>query len=166
MDSKKLGAVDRRKALECMVWGGTGLVWTLSGGVPAAKIIGEALAASTGFSFVQISDSHIGFDKPANPNALGTLEEAIAKLGALRTKPAFMIHTGDITHLSKPQQFDDAEQRIARAKLDVHYVPGVSSTKAPARPISTAMASSRKAKAGIPSITAVCISSASSTSST
>jgi 3',5'-cyclic-AMP phosphodiesterase len=124
MDSKKLGAVDRRKALECMVWGGTGLVWTLSGGIPAAKIIGEAQAASTGFSFVQISDSHIGFDKPANPNALGTLEEAIAKVGALRTKPAFMIHTGDITHLSKPQQFDDAEQRIARAKLDVHYVPG------------------------------------------
>jgi hypothetical protein len=124
MDSKKLGGVDRRKALECMMWGGTGLVWTLSGGTPAAKIIGEAQAASTGFSFVQISDSHIGFDKPANPNALGTLEEAIAKVDALRTKPAFMIHTGDITHLSKPQQFDDAEQRIARAKLDVHYVPG------------------------------------------
>jgi 3',5'-cyclic AMP phosphodiesterase CpdA len=124
MDSKKLGAVDRRKALECMVWGGTGLVWTLSGGTPAAKIIGEAQASSTGFSFVQISDSHIGFDEPANPNVLGTLEEAIAKVGAVRTKPAFMIHTGDITHLSKPQQFDDAEQRIARAKLDVHYVPG------------------------------------------
>jgi 3',5'-cyclic-AMP phosphodiesterase len=104
MDSKKLGAVDRRQALECMVWGGTGLVWTLSGGVPAAKIIGEAQAASAGFSFVQISDSHIGFDKPANPNVLGTLEEAVAKVGALRTKPAFMIHTGDITHLSKPQE--------------------------------------------------------------
>src|ERR1700747_773696 len=104
MDSKKLGVVDRRQALECMVWGGTGLVWMLSGGIPAAKIIGEAQAASTGFSFVQISDSHIGFDKPANPNALGTLEEAIAKVGALRTKPAFMIHTGDITHLSKPQE--------------------------------------------------------------
>ena len=124
MDRNGNGVVDRRQALECMVWGGTGLVWTLSGGTPAAKIIGEAQASSTGFSFVQISDSHIGFDKPANPNVLGTLEEAIAKVGALRTKPAFMIHTGDITHLSKPQQFDDAEQRIARAKLDVHYVPG------------------------------------------
>jgi 3',5'-cyclic-AMP phosphodiesterase len=124
MDSKKLGVVDRRQALECMVWGGTGLVWTLSGGVPAAKIIGEAQAASAGFSFVQISDSHIGFDKPANPNVLGTLEEAVAKVGALRTKPAFMIHTGDITHLSKPKEFDDAEQRIARARLEVHYVPG------------------------------------------
>jgi 3',5'-cyclic-AMP phosphodiesterase len=124
MASNENRGVDRRQALKCMVWGGTGLVWTLSGGIPAAKIIGEAQAASTGFSFVQISDSHIGFDKPANPNVLGTLEEAIAKVGALRTKPAFMIHTGDITHLSKPQQFDDAEQRIARAKLDVHYVPG------------------------------------------
>ena len=87
MDSKKLGAVDRRKALECMVWGGTGLVWTLSGGVPAAKIIGEAQAAPTGFSFVQISDSHIGFDKPANPNALGTLEEAIARSALFGQSP-------------------------------------------------------------------------------
>src|SRR5246500_2879207 len=124
MDSKKLGAVDRRQALECMVWGGTGLVWTVAGGFPAAKIMGEAQAAPARFSFVQISDSHIGFDKPANPNVLGTLEEAVAKVGALRTKPTFMIHTGDITHLSKPKEFDDAEQRIARARLDVHYVPG------------------------------------------
>ncbi|ARN82843.1 metallophosphoesterase family protein [Methylocystis bryophila] len=122
--NQKGNGVDRRHALECMAWGGTGLVWTLSGGVPGAKLVGGAQAAAAGFSFVQISDSHVGFDKPANPNALGTLEEAIAKIGALPTKPAFMIHTGDITHLSKPQQFDDAEQRIARAKLDVHYVPG------------------------------------------
>jgi 3',5'-cyclic-AMP phosphodiesterase len=122
--NQKGNGVDRRQALECMAWGGTGLVWTLSGGIPGASLIGVAEAAKTGFSFVQISDSHVGFDKPANPNALGTLEEAIAKIGALPIKPAFMIHTGDITHLSKPQQFDDAEQRIARAKLEVHYVPG------------------------------------------
>lgn len=123
-NNQKGNSVDRRQALECKTWAGTGLVWTLSGGVPGARLIGVAEAAATGFSFVQISDSHIGFDKPANPNALGTLEEAIAKIGALPTKPAFMIHTGDITHLSKPQQFDDAEQRIARAKLVAHYVPG------------------------------------------
>ena len=122
--NQKGNGVDRRQALECMAWAGTGLVWTLSGGVPGARLIGGAEAAATGFSFVQISDSHIGFDKPANPNALGTLEEAIAKIGALPTKPALMIHTGDITHLSKPQQFDDAEQRIARARLETHYVPG------------------------------------------
>ena len=123
-NNQKGNGVDRRQALECMTWAGSGLLWTLSGGVPGARLIGGAEAAATGFSFVQISDSHIGFDKPANPNALGTLEEAIAKIGALPTKPAFMIHTGDITHLSKPQQFDDAEQRIARAKLETHYVPG------------------------------------------
>jgi Icc protein len=116
--------VSRRETLKCMAWAGTGLVWTLSGGVPGAKLIGEAQAASKGFSFVQISDSHVGFEKPANTNTLGTLEEAIAKIDALPAKPGFMIHTGDITHLSKPKEFDDAEQKIARAKLAVHYVPG------------------------------------------
>ena len=123
-NNQKGNGVDRRQTLQCMAWAGSGLLWTLSGGVPGARLIGGAEAAASGFSFVQISDSHIGFDKPANPNALGTLEEAIAKIGALPTKPAFMIHTGDITHLSKPQQFDDAEQRIARSKLETHYVPG------------------------------------------
>ncbi len=122
--NKKGNGVDRRQGLECMAWAGSGLLWTLSGGVPGARVIGGAEAAASGFSFVQISDSHIGFDKPANPNALGTLEEAIAKIRALPKQPAFMIHTGDITHLSKPQQFDDAEQRIARAQLETLYVPG------------------------------------------
>lgn len=124
MDQDEDRGVSRRQTLKCMAWTGTGLVWTLSGGVPAAKIVGAAQAAPTGFSFVQISDSHIGFEKAANANTLGTLEEAIAKIGALPNKPAFMIHTGDITHLSKPKEFDDAEQRIARANLPTHYVPG------------------------------------------
>jgi 3',5'-cyclic AMP phosphodiesterase CpdA len=84
----------------------------------------SARAAEGGFTFLQISDSHIGFDKPANPNALGTPHEAIDKVVALPAKPAFMIHTSDISHLSKPKQFDDADQAIGRAKLDVHYVPG------------------------------------------
>jgi len=75
-------------------------------------------------TFLQISDSHVGFDKPANPNALGTLEEAISKVKALKAKPSFMIHTGDITHLSKEKEFDDAQQVISQARLDVHYVPG------------------------------------------
>ncbi len=116
--------VSRRHALECMIWAGTGLVWTMSGGVPTSALLGTAKAADSGFSFLQISDSHVGFDKAANPNALATLEEAIAKIGALSAKPAFMIHTGDITHLSKDNQFDDAKQVIGRAGLDVHYVPG------------------------------------------
>jgi hypothetical protein len=116
----------RRKVLECMTWAGTGVLWTVAGGVPASLgIIDEALAAETkGFTFLQISDSHMGFDKPANPNAKGTLEEAIGRVKTLPGKPAFMIHTGDITHLSKASEFDDAEKIIAQAKLDVHYVPG------------------------------------------
>src|SRR5277367_4194711 len=116
--------LDRRQALECMIWAGTGVIWTLAGGVPKSTLIGSAQASETGFSFLQISDSHVGFDKPANPNALGTLREAIGKVVAMPAKPAFMIHTGDISHLSKPQQFDDADQVIGQARLDVHYVPG------------------------------------------
>jgi hypothetical protein len=116
--------LNRRQTLECMAWAGAGLVWTLNGGVPSAKLIGAAEAATASFSFAQISDSHIGFNKPANPNPNVTLSEAIARIGGLPNKPAFMIHTGDITHLSKPKEFDDADQLIGAAKLDVHYVPG------------------------------------------
>jgi 3',5'-cyclic AMP phosphodiesterase CpdA len=116
----------RRKVLECMTWAGTGMLWTISGGVPhSLGLVDEANAAEAkGLTFLQISDSHIGFDKPANPNAKGTLEEAIERIKAIPTKPAFMIHTGDITHLSKESEFDDAEKIISQAKLDVHYVPG------------------------------------------
>ena len=122
--AKEDNGVDRRGALQCMLWAGTGVLWTVAGGVPKSSLLGSAHAAEAGFSFLQISDSHVGFDKPANPNALGTLQEAIGKVIALPAKPAFMIHTGDITHLSKPQQFDDADRVIGQARLDVHYVPG------------------------------------------
>jgi 3',5'-cyclic AMP phosphodiesterase CpdA len=118
--------LSRRKVLECMTWAGTGVLWTVAGGVPRSLgLVGEAHAQSTGaLTFLQISDSHVGFDKAANPNALGTLEEAINKVKALPVKPSFMIHTGDITHLSKVSEFDDAERIISQARLDVHYVPG------------------------------------------
>src|SRR5438477_2224839 len=119
-------SVSRRKVLECMTWCGTGVLWTISGGVPhSLGIMGEARAAETsGLTFLQISDSHIGFNKPANPNALGTLEEAINKVKALPVKPSFMLHTGDITHLSKVSEFDDAQRVISQAGLDVHYLQG------------------------------------------
>jgi 3',5'-cyclic AMP phosphodiesterase CpdA len=118
--------LSRRKVLECMTWAGTGVLWTVSAGVPTAiGLIDEAMAQEVkGFTFLQISDSHIGFDKPANPGAKGTLEEAIARVKALPGKPSFMLHTGDISHLSKPAEFDDADKIIGEAKLDVHYVPG------------------------------------------
>src|ERR1700740_2303328 len=119
--------VDRRSALECMIWAGTGMLWTIASGVPRSSLLGisEAKAqAASGFTFLQISDSHIGFKQAPNPNPLATLEEAIAKVGALPQKPAFMIHTGDITHLSKAEGFDNADQVIGKAKLETFYVPG------------------------------------------
>jgi len=126
MTSNHDDGLSRRKVLECMTWAGTGVLWTVAGGVPRSMgIIAEAKAAeASGLTFLQISDSHLGFDKPANPNAIGTLEEAINKIKNLPAKPAFIIHTGDVTHLSKPSEFDDADRIIAQARLDVHYVPG------------------------------------------
>jgi 3',5'-cyclic AMP phosphodiesterase CpdA len=126
MGSDRDDGVSRRKVLECMTWAGTGVLWTISGGVPhSLGIMGEAQAQeSKSLTFLQLSDSHVGFDKPANPNALGTLEEAIVKVNALPKKPAFAIHTGDISHLSLESQFDDADRIISQSRLDVHYVPG------------------------------------------
>src|SRR3954465_6090659 len=123
---EKPAGIDRRGALECMVWAGTGILWSLTaGGLNSAGLVGDALAAEPGgFSFLQISDSHVGFNKPANPDALGTLRQAIAKVKAVKPRPAFMIHTGDITHLSKPDEFDNAARLIGESGLDVHYVPG------------------------------------------
>ncbi len=127
-DDDRPGGIDRRHALECMIWAGTGVLWTLSGGVPKSLgLLGDAQAAEAatkGFTFLQISDSHIGFDKPANPHAIDTLKEAIDRVKAIPNKPAFMLHTGDITHLSKPAEFDNAQQLIGSSGLDVHYVPG------------------------------------------
>src|SRR6202790_1551464 len=119
----------RRQVLECMTWAGTGILWTVSGGVPKSlSLLGSAeaaTAATQSFTFAQISDSHVGFHvKPVNPDALGTLKEAIAKVGALPTKPAFMIHTGDITHLSTPEQLHSAAQVIGTPGVDVHYGAG------------------------------------------
>src|SRR6266487_6875998 len=127
MTSDHDDGVNRRKILECMTWAGTGLLWTVAGGMPRSMgIIGEARAAEpSGLTFLQISDSHVGFDKPANPNAIGTLEEAVNKINALPVKPSFIIHTGDITHLSKVPEFDDADRIISQTRLDVPYVPDV-----------------------------------------
>ncbi len=114
----------RRHALECMIWAGTGVLWTMSGGVPKSLgLLGVAEAQEalkSPFTFLQISDSHVGFNKAANPHAIDTLKEAISHVKALPVKPAFMIHTGDITHLSLAAQFDDAAQIIGETGLDVH----------------------------------------------
>ena len=126
--------IDRRNFLGCMAWAGTGLLWSFAGGVPAARVF--ALAGSGGgaeagkaedFSFVQISDSHIGFNKGANPDVTGTLTKAIERAGMVPagTKAAdFLIHTGDITQNSKAAEFDTASQVIKGFKGDLFYVPG------------------------------------------
>ena len=124
MTDQRDGGLDRRQTLKCMLWAGTGVVWTVAGGVPASRLIGAAKAAEGSFSFVQMSDCHIGFEKPANPDARATLNVAVDKVLGMADKPAFMIHTGDISHTAKPQEFDDALQMIGRTKLDVHYAPG------------------------------------------
>jgi 3',5'-cyclic AMP phosphodiesterase CpdA len=127
-DEENRGGLSRRHALECMVWAGTGIMWMMVGGVPKSlSLLSEAQAAEAvqqGFTFLQISDSHVGFDKEAKVTAIDTLGEAIGKVKALSFRPSFMIHTGDITHLSKADQFDTADQIIGSTGLDVHYVPG------------------------------------------
>jgi 3',5'-cyclic-AMP phosphodiesterase len=114
----------RRGFLKCMTWAGTAMVWTVAGGIPRSRLIGSAEAATTDFTFAQISDSHLGFDKPVNPNTPATMREAIGRLNAMPQKPAFMIHTGDITHLSKPAEFDTAAEIMKESKLTTYTVPG------------------------------------------
>ena len=124
--------LSRRQTLECMAWAGIGVVWTVTGGVPRSSLIGAAKADETGFSFVQVSDSHIGFAKPANPDARATLKEAIGRVTGLARKPAFVLHTGDITHSAKPGEFDDAAQILGDLHLDIHYAPGEHDITSPA----------------------------------
>jgi len=117
--------IGRRDALKCMAWAGTGVLWTVSGGVAQSVLVGEARAASAGaFSFVQISDTHIGFNKPANPDPIATLHAATAQVKALPQQPAFVLHTGDITHLSTAEQFDTADQALKDLGLPIFHVPG------------------------------------------
>ena len=118
--------IDRRGFLQCMAWAGTGVLWTFSGGVPTSKMLRADTSEAKGdFTFVQISDSHIGFNRPANPDVIGTLKAAVDKINALPKQPEFLIHTGDLTHQSKPEEFDGLKQVLmpARAK-EVFYVPG------------------------------------------
>jgi hypothetical protein len=115
---------DRRHFLKCMSWAGSAMVWTLAGGVPRARLVGAAEAAPPGFGFVQISDSHLGFDKAVNPDTTETLRQALQAVTALPGEQAFMIHTGDITHLSRPAQFDTAQQLMRETNLPVYTVPG------------------------------------------
>jgi plastocyanin len=113
-----------------MAWVGTGAVWTLSGGILKGSALGQSAHASMtshaggALRFVQISDSHIGFDKPANADVTATLRAAIAKIEAEPEPPAFVLHTGDLTHLSRPAEFDTLQQVLSELSAPVFYVPG------------------------------------------
>jgi Icc protein len=120
--------IDRRGFLQCMRWVGAGVIWSFEAGVPVSTILGAQTRnrpKAEDFSFVQISDSHIGFNKPANPDVTGTLEAAVAKINALSQQPELIIHTGDLTHLAKPAEFDTTEQILKGLRQkSVMYVPG------------------------------------------
>src|ERR1700680_472957 len=122
--------VDRRGFLKCMAWAGTGAFCVMQGGVLKSYSMSQMsqMAGKVGageLSFVQISDSHMGFDKAANPDVVGTLKSAVDKINALPVAPAFILHTGDISHLSKPQEFDTVDQLLKSASAkDVFFVPG------------------------------------------
>jgi 3',5'-cyclic AMP phosphodiesterase CpdA len=119
-------AAPRRGVLKCMVWAGTSVLWTMSGGVPRSALLGSAAAATpiAGLSFVQISDSHIGFANAPNTDTAGTLQEAVDRVARQKDTAALLIHTGDVSHLSRAAQFDTAAKIIDTAGLETHYVPG------------------------------------------
>lgn len=119
--------VDRRGFLNCMAWAGTGLIWSVSGGILSSRAFGQPAGSGRDgdFSFVQLSDSHIGFNKAPNQDVAGTLERAVAQVNSLADRPALLLHTGDLTHLAKAEEFDACRQIINNAKVErSFYVPG------------------------------------------
>jgi Icc protein len=127
IDISSNDGLDRRGFLKCMAWAGSGVLWTFAGGVPVSQLFGASSkhADHSSFSFVQISDSHIGFDKPANADVTRTLQAAIDKINALPAEPDLILHTGDLSHLSKPGEFDTLDQVLKSARpKQIFYVPG------------------------------------------
>src|SRR5260221_1274864 len=120
--------VDRRGFLKCMAWAGTGTLCVMQGGVLKSFSLSslselDPAAAKGELHFVQISDSHMGFNKPANTDVAGTLKAAVGKIKALPRAPEFLLHTGDISHLSKPQEFDAVDQILKDTGKEVFFVP-------------------------------------------
>jgi Icc protein len=121
--------LDRRGFLRCMAWAGTATVWAMTGGVPKSYAMSQLPlltdTARKSIFFVQISDSHIGFNKEANKDVTATLNEAVAKVNALPQSPALVLHTGDITQLARADEFDTASEVLKGLKTErVFYVPG------------------------------------------
>jgi len=128
VDDHDEDGVDRRGFLSCMAWAGTGAFFLMQGGVLKSYSLSRLPAgvpSSGELSFVQISDSHMGFNKPANEDVVGTLKTAVDRINALGTPPEFMLHTGDISHLSRAEEFDTVDQVLKGASTNsVFFVPG------------------------------------------
>src|SRR5437762_8387198 len=118
--------IDRRGLLQCMAWAGTGVVWSVGSGQLSSRVFGQSMKSAKGeLHFVQISDSHMGFNKPANADVGATLQATIDKINALPEQPEFIIHTGDLSHMSKPGEYDTLDQLLKGAKTkQVFFVPG------------------------------------------
>ena len=129
--------IDRAGFIKCMAWAGTGILWMMSGGVLKSYGMSQLIDKTTGglkngliipkadFSFVQISDSHIGFNKAANTDVLSTLQAAIAKINGMPAPPSFVLHTGDLSHLAQAEEFDLLDQSLKSVKTEkIFYVPG------------------------------------------
>jgi 3',5'-cyclic-AMP phosphodiesterase len=132
-DNLNKDGVDRRGFLQCMAWAGTGMLYVMKGGILSSLPIGSAVTEAAqmsrmkgvDFSFIQISDSHIGFNKEANPDVTATLQVAVDRINTAAARPDFLLHTGDISQLSKPSEFDTAEQVLMGANAGkIFYVPG------------------------------------------
>ena len=128
-DHNHKDGIDRRGFLKCMAWAGTGVVWTIAaGGIPESRLFAKSKhdkKPADGLHFVQISDSHMGFNKPANTDVASTLQAAVDKINALDVEPEFIIHTGDLSHQSKPGEFDTMDQILKSARpKQIFYVPG------------------------------------------
>ena len=120
--------LDRRGFLECMAWAGSGLAWVSAGGVLSSRLISAATAGEPpvgSFSFVQISDTHIGFKGQANADAAATLQQVVNRINALHPAPAFVLHTGDQTHGQKAGAFDTVAEILRSVRTDrLFWVPG------------------------------------------
>ncbi len=119
--------IDRRGMLECMAWVGTGLIWGVMGGVATSRMFGQQTGPTSKptLTFVQISDSHLGFSRDPNKDVAATLKQTVDRINALPEPPAFVLHTGDLTHLARPEEFDAVAELLKEVKTGkVLYVPG------------------------------------------
>jgi len=122
------GGMTRRQLMRHSAWFGAAVVLTVAGGEVISHVAGSSGAAqqaTPALRFAQISDSHIGFKGPANTNVTDTFNHAIGQINGLGYTPDFVIHTGDLTHLATPDQFDQVKHMLGELNTPhVFTVPG------------------------------------------